>query len=52
MRKHQRHLKLADLLSAGLRRDPSQRIGIQDMRARILDYAKDQEGATSWPIRP
>jgi hypothetical protein len=52
MRKHQRHVKLADLLSAGLRRQPSQRIGIQDMRARILDYAKDQQGATSWPIRP
>jgi hypothetical protein len=47
-----RHGKLADALSAGLRRQPHDRVGIKDMRARLLDCAKEQPSATTWPLRP
>ena len=52
MRKHDRHRPLAELLSAGLVREPSKRLGIKAMRARLLDIAKDRLTAATWPLRP
>ena len=52
MRKHDRHGPLAELLSAGLVREPSKRLGMSVMRARLLDVAKERLTATTWPLRP
>jgi hypothetical protein len=52
MRKHDRHGPLAELLSAGLAREPSKRLGISVMRARLLDFAKERLTAATWPLRP
>jgi serine/threonine protein kinase len=52
MRKHDRHGPLAQLLSAGLVREPGKRIGIAAMRACLLDIAEDSLSAATWPLRP
>jgi hypothetical protein len=52
MRKQERHRPLAELLSAGLARQPSKRLGIKAMRARLLDVVKDSLSAATWPLRP
>jgi len=52
MRKHDRHGPLAELLSAGLVREPSKRLGMSVMRARLLDLAKERLTAATWPLRP
>ena len=52
MRKHDRHGPLAELLAAGLAREPSKRLGIAAMRARLLDLAKGSLSAATWPLRP
>ena len=52
MRKHDRHGPLAKLLAAGLVRDPSKRLGIAVMRARLLEIAKESLSSATWPLRP
>jgi hypothetical protein len=52
MRKHERHRHLADLLSAGLAREPGKRIGIEAMRTHLLAIGKEKLTTSSWPIRP
>jgi hypothetical protein len=52
MRKHHQHCLLAELLSAGLVREPSKRLGIGVMRARLLDIAKERLSDVTWPLRP
>ena len=52
MRKHDRHGPLAELLAAGLAREPSKRLGIAAMRARLLDLAKGSLLAATGPLRP
>ena len=52
MRKHDRHGPLAALLAAGLAREPSKRLGITVMRARLLELAKESLSAATWPLRP
>jgi serine/threonine protein kinase len=52
LRKHDRHGPLAELLSAGLCRQPSKRVGIDAMRARLHDFAKERLSAATWPLRP
>jgi hypothetical protein len=51
MLSHDRHGPLAELLSAGLVREPSQRIGIGAMRTRFLALAKQRLVDASWPLR-
>ncbi len=52
MRKHDRHEPLAKLLAAGLVREPSRRLGMAEMRARMLDLGKERLSAATWPLRP
>jgi len=52
MRKHDRHRPLAELLAAGLVREPSRRLGIAVMRARLLEIAQETLSAATWPLRP
>ena len=52
MRKQERHRPLAELLSAGLARQPGKRLGIKEMRARFLGVAKDGLSGATWPLRP
>jgi hypothetical protein len=33
-------------------REPSQRIGIGDMRANLLTFARERLADASWPLRP
>jgi hypothetical protein len=51
MLSHDRHGPLAELHSAGLVREPSQRIGIGAMRTRFLALAKQRLVDASWPLR-
>jgi hypothetical protein len=43
---------LAELLCAGLVREPSKRIGIGAMRTRFLALAKERLADATWPLRP
>jgi len=52
MRQHERHGALAELLSAGLAREPGERISVKEMRSRLLGIGKDRLSDTTWPIRP
>jgi hypothetical protein len=52
MRKHDRLGPLAELLSAGLAREPSKRLGIKAMRERLRDLANDRLATATWPLQP
>jgi hypothetical protein len=43
---------LAEPLAAGLAREPSRRIGVEEMRSRLVDIGKERLSDTTWPIRP
>jgi eukaryotic-like serine/threonine-protein kinase len=49
---HERHAPLAELLAAGLAREPGRRISIKDMRARLAGIGQARLAEASWPIRP
>jgi len=52
MKTHERHAPLADLLCDGLAHDPSERITMQTMRARLQQIAEERLKDASWPLRP
>jgi hypothetical protein len=52
MKTHERHAPLADLLCDGLAHDPSERITIDVMRARLQQIAEARLRDASWPLRP
>jgi serine/threonine protein kinase len=49
--RHRQAGALADLLGMGLRRNPSRRIGLSDMRSAIGEMGRDRLRALSWPLR-
>ena len=52
LRNHDRHASLADLLAAGLTREPRMRISMQAMRARLKEIARERLADATWPLRP
>jgi hypothetical protein len=52
LRAHDRHARLAELLAAGLLREPARRITIKVMRARLRDIAREGLADATWPLRP
>ena len=52
IRQHSRHKSLGDLLSAGLVREPGQRLSVKALRECLLDLGHDGLADVTWPIRP
>ncbi len=52
MRRHERHRPLAELLAAGLARQPDKRAAIKTLRTRLAELGKERLAGATWPIRP
>jgi hypothetical protein len=52
MRTHKKFGPLGELLSAGLRRQPSKRLNIKEMRTRLAEVGKEQLTGSAWPLQP
>jgi hypothetical protein len=51
LRRHGQAGTLADLLAAGLRRNPYKRIKLSDMRIALGEIGRTRLRALSWPLR-
>jgi hypothetical protein len=52
MCKHKKFGPLGELLSDGLRREPSKRLNIKEMRARLAEVGKERLTGSAWPLQP
>ncbi len=52
MRGDKRLGPLGELLSAGLRREPSKRLNIKEMRVGLAEIGKERLTGSAWPLQP
>jgi serine/threonine protein kinase len=52
MRRDKKLGPLGELLSAGLRREPSKRLTIKEMRTRLAEVGKERLTGSAWPLQP
>jgi serine/threonine protein kinase len=52
LHQHKTFGPLGELLSAGLRRQPSKRLNIKEMRTRLAEVGKEQLTGSAWPLQP